>query len=67
MKPPHAKKTAMSGVAWRYHAAFEKVYEMRLTMNTVLSSINASSPLARSWSSCFTAYSSTALQISLAG
>src|SRR5215469_10850626 len=27
-------------------------YAVRLTMNTVLSSINAASPLARRWSSC---------------
>jgi hypothetical protein len=29
-------------------------YELRLTMKTVLSSIKASSPVARKFSSCFT-------------
>src|ERR1700676_321943 len=40
--------------------------QVRLTINTVLSSISASSPFSRRWLSCCTAQSRNALQISLA-
>src|SRR6267143_3202860 len=38
--------------------------QVRLTINTVLSSISASSPFSRRWLSCCTAQSSNALHIS---
>src|SRR5258706_9934544 len=43
------------------------ILQLRLMMNTVLSSIRSCSPIWRRRSSFFTAYSSRALQISFAG